>query len=502
MHLSLQDIIATIPTRFRPEKAKDYEGIFHFNIVECPFTLIIQEGQCQIKMGIEGKATCLISTNEKTYIAIEMGTLNPQWALMTGKVKVSNVNEMLRFGKMFRKFTKDYIQNEGISPTNQPQRPPQKGPLSGVRILDLSRLLPAPLATQWLADMGAEVIKIEDPNSPDPTRNYPPFKNEQSVYYLALNHSKKSLSLNLYEEEDKKIFQALVKTADVVVESFRPGTMKKIGIDYESMKQINPKIVYVSVTGYGQTGDYTQKAGHDLNYIAYSGLLEQTGTADSKPIIPAAQIADIMGGSCMTMSAVLLALRKRDQTGQGEHIDISMAEAVLSAMTLTFAEVWNAGQTTERGGGMLNGQLPNYNVYACADGKYVALGALEPQFFQAFCEAVGKPEWMQYAIPTKDNNEFLTKELASLFLSRSRKEWVLMAEEKDMCLTPVLAPEEVKNDAHFQQRKAFLTLSHPVYGDYTALRFPFSFLETELSEPWAAPLLGEDTEAILREIAF
>lgn len=499
---SLQAIIATIPARFRPEKAKDYQGIFHFYIVEHPFTLMIQDGKCQIKMGIEGNASCVISTNEKTYIAIEMGKLNPQWALMTGKVKVSNVNEMLRFGKMFRKFSSDYIQYKDINAQNCTQRTPRKGPLSGIRILDLSRLLPAPLATQWLADMGAEVIKIEDPNSPDPTRNYPPFKNEQSVYYLALNHSKKSLSLNLYEDEGKRIFQALVKTADVVVESFRPGTMKKIGIDYESMKQINPKIVYVSVTGYGQTGNYAQKAGHDLNYVAYSGLLALTGTADGQPIIPAGQIADIMGGSCMTMSAVLLALRKRDQTGEGEHVDISMAEAVLSAMTLTFAEVWNGGQISERGGGMLYGQLPNYNVYPCADGKYVALGALEPSFFQTFCDAVEKPEWMSYAIPTKENNEFLRKELSSLFLSRSRKEWVLMAEERDICLTPVLAPEEVKDDIHFQQRKAFLTLSHPVYGDYTALRFPFSFLETEFSEPWAAPMMGEDNEAILGEIAF
>ena len=134
---------------------------------------------------------------------------------------------------------------------------------------------------------------------------------------------------------------------------------------------------------------------------------------------------------------------------------------------------------------MLHGQLPNYNVYACADGKYVALGALEPQFFQAFCTAVEKPEWMQYAVPTKENNAFLTQELTNLFLSRSRIEWVVMAEEKDMCLTPVLAPEEVKDDAHFQQRNPFLTLSHPVYGDYTALRFPFSFLETDISAPWA-----------------
>ncbi|HPA36235.1 MAG TPA: CaiB/BaiF CoA-transferase family protein, partial [Chitinophagales bacterium] len=202
-------------------------------------------------------------------------------------------------------------------------RKPQQGPLQGIRILDLSRLLPGPLATQMMADLGAEVIKIEDPKAPDYTRFFPPQKGSQSIFYLSINRSKKSVTLDLKSEEGKRQFFELVKTADIVVDSFRPGVLQKMGIDYESAKQHNEKIIYVAVTGYGYNGPYMQKAGHDLNYIGYAGILGLTGD-EEKPVIPACQTADVAGGSYPAIVACLSALWARERTGKGQFVDVAM----------------------------------------------------------------------------------------------------------------------------------------------------------------------------------
>ena len=205
-------------------------------------------------------------------------------------------------------------------------------PLTGIKILDLSRLLPGPLATQMLADMGAEIIKIEDLNSPDYIRFFPPFVDDDSALYLSLNRNKRSIALNLKSQEGKELFFALVKSADVVVEQFRPGVLEKMGMGYSQAKAINPKIIYVSITGFGQTGPYAQKAGHDLNYIAMSGLLANIGTKE-RPVIPGVQIADV-SGSYAAVSGCLAALLQRSKTGEGQHVDISMTESAMPFATL------------------------------------------------------------------------------------------------------------------------------------------------------------------------
>ena len=217
----------------------------------------------------------MITTSDIHYRDLETGKLNPQLALMMGKVKVSSLTEMMAFSKLFRKFDVQYLSghadvSDGII---EVIRPELDGPLKGVRILDFSRLLPGPLATMLLADMGADVIKIEDPDNPDYIRDFEPMMEGTSAFYYALNRSKKSLAVNYLEQDGKRIIYELVKSADVVVEQYRPGVMKALGLDYETLIQYNPKLIYASITGYGQTSSMAQVAGHDLNYIALAGLL-------------------------------------------------------------------------------------------------------------------------------------------------------------------------------------------------------------------------------------
>ncbi|MFQ5629536.1 MAG: CaiB/BaiF CoA transferase family protein, partial [bacterium] len=216
---------------------------------------------------------------------------------------------------------------------------PKTGPLTGIRILDLTRLYPGPLGAMLMADMGADVIKIEDINSPDYMRTFPPFVGENSAGYLAVNRSKRSLAIDLRAVQGKKIFFDLVKTADIVVESFRPNRLKKMGLDYEKARTASEKIIYVSVTGYGQDGPYAQKAGHDLNYLGYAGILALTGGKDSGPVIPGVQMADVAGGAYMTVIACLSALwaRERSPTRRGQHVDVSMLDSILPLMTLQWA---------------------------------------------------------------------------------------------------------------------------------------------------------------------
>ncbi len=375
----------------------------------------------------------------------------------------------------------------------------QKLPLEGIRILDLSRLLPGPLATQMLADMGAEVIKIEDINSPDYIRFFPPFVGDESALFLSLNRNKKSVALNLKSQEGKEIFFALVKSADVVIEQYRPGILDKIGIGYEQAKKVNPKIIYVSVTGYGQTGPYAQKAGHDLNYIALSGVLANIGTKE-KPVIPGVQIADV-SGSYAAVNGCLAALLQREKTGEGQHVDISMTDAVMPFATLIHATAWADGRNIERGNFQLSGELANYNVYETADGKFIALGALEPKFWMTFCDAVNRPEWKDKIIAPEDEITKVKEEVSALFKSKTRKEWEEFSEKHDVCLSPVLENSELAQNENLVHRKMVVeteTGNKKLKTIGAAIKFSGS--ENQSSQP--APKMGKDTDAILQKIGF
>ncbi|CAN5422938.1 hypothetical protein BH09BAC1_BH09BAC1_15480 [soil metagenome] len=505
--ITFQDIVSSIPRRFRPEKAANQHMVFHFEIAGDGggnYTITIADGKCKLEEGLHGKPDCVVKSKADVYTQIELGNTNPQMALMMGKVKVSNLSKMLEFAKLFRRFDVNLHMGGGeVEALNGiASRKPQQGPLVGIKILDMSRLLPGPLATMMLADMGAEVIKIEDPASPDQIRNFPPFIGDTAAYYLAINRSKRSLALNYNTDEGRKILYSLVKEADVLVEQFRPGVMGKIGLGYEKLKTINPRLIYVSITGYGQTGPWAQEAGHDLNYIARAGLLGITGTTDDQPIIPGGQIADIAGGSYMAMNAILAALWSRERTKQGQQVDVSMMDAVMPISTFAFARSQADGQRVKASGHELSGKLANYNVYKCADGLHVALGALEPKFWQSFCTAVDKPEWEQGLMLEGEVLETLKEEVRRLFATRTQTEWLALSHQYDFCLSAVLAMDELEKQEHIQHRQMIVN-QHTADGfNYKAIGIPLKFSETPGAISWPAPVLGADTLAILREVGF
>jgi crotonobetainyl-CoA:carnitine CoA-transferase CaiB-like acyl-CoA transferase len=372
-------------------------------------------------------------------------------------------------------------------------------PLSGIKILDLSRLLPGPLATQMLADMGAEVIKIEDLNSPDYIRFFPPFVGDDSALYLSLNRNKRSIALNLKSQEGKELFFSLVKSADVVVEQFRPGVLDKMGMGYTQAKAINPKIIYVSVTGFGQTGPYAQKAGHDLNYIAMSGLLANIGTKE-RPVIPGVQIADV-SGSYAAVKGCLAALLQRAKTGEGQHVDISMTDSAMPFATLIHAAAWADGRNIERENFQLSGELVNYNVYETADAKFVALGALEPKFWITFCDAVNKPEWKNSTFAPADETKKLKEEVSALFKSKTRAEWEQFSELHDVCLSPVLENSELAENQNLVHRNMVVTTESGT-KKLNTIGAAIKFSGSENESPEVAPKLGQETLSILQEIGI
>ncbi|MDA8441294.1 MAG: CoA transferase, partial [Peptococcaceae bacterium] len=326
--------------------------------------------------------------------------------------------------------------------------------LQGMRILDLTRLLPGGYATQLLGDLGAEVLKVEDTSQGDYMRqlgvHFP--DSEESALYWGLNRNKKSIRLNLKSEAGKEIFFQLLQTYDVVMEGFRPGVMEKLGLGYEQLKQANPAVIMCSISGYGQDGPYKQRAGHDINFTAIAGALGQTGAAEGTPIIPAVQIADIGGGGLMAAVGVLAASIARQNTGQGQYVDVAMLDGVVSWMTMLFMQLAVNDPTAKRGKGWLNGGLPCYSVYETKDARYVSIGALEDKFWQEFCRVVGREDLICQQFSPE---AWVKSEVEVIFKAKTREEWQGIAAEHDLCLEPVLDLAEVKQHPQVLARELF-----------------------------------------------
>jgi alpha-methylacyl-CoA racemase len=313
-------------------------------------------------------------------------------------------------------------------------------PLRDVQILDLTRWMPGPYASLILADLGAEVLKVEEPRFGDPMRHLLPRDgSEENVLFELLNRDKKSLTLNLKSSEGKAIFCDLVHGADVVLEGFRPGVMRRLGLDYESLAAVNPSLIYASISGFGQDGPYQSRAGHDLGYLAVAGLLGLTGPRDGPPIVPGIPVADLFAALWAALG-VVTALTEREQTGRGRHLDISLLDSVSSLLALPLAEWRIVGAPPQRGNMLLSGRQACYNVYQTADGGYMALAALEPHFWHTFCEAVERPDWQprQYG----EDQASLVEEVAALFRSQPRAHWEVLFAEFDCCCEPVLDLDE------------------------------------------------------------
>ncbi|HOO56055.1 MAG TPA: CaiB/BaiF CoA-transferase family protein [bacterium] len=372
------------------------------------------------------------------------------------------------------------------------------GPLEGIRVLDLSRLLPGPFCTMMMADMGAEVVKVEDPVMGDYVRNLPPYIDGTGVRYLALNRGKKSVALNLKDARGRDIFLELIKSFDVVVEGFRPGVMDRLGIGYETARVINPKIIYCSLAGYGQTGPYADRAGHDLNYIALTGVLDMTGPRGGRPVPPGIQAGDI-GGAMSALAGVLAALVRSVRTGAGAHVDVSLADSAFAMAALSVAE-FEGGETNQgRGETVLTGGSPTYNTYETKDGRYVCIGAIEPKFFKRFCELVGREDLEPLHFASGKDRDRLEAELERLFKTRTRDEWSGLLEAEDVCVSPVKNLREAMEDPHVLARGLLMDVPTGTGGTMKQTGAGFKFSGEPAGVPCAPPAYGEHTELILCE---
>ena len=370
--------------------------------------------------------------------------------------------------------------------------------LRGIKVLDLSRLLPGPYLTMVLADMGADVVKIEDPKVGDYLRQFPPAKGGLSGRFLAINRGKRSCALDLKVPAARDAFLQMVERADVVVESFRPGVMDKLGLSYATLAARNPKIVVCSISGFGQTGPYIERAGHDLNYIALAGVLAMTGPAGGAPQMPGIQIADLAGGALWSATSILAALVGRERTGKGAHLDISMTEGSLALLAAELGNM-DCGARPTRGTETLNGAIAGYGVYRTKDERYVSVGALEPKFWIALNQAIGRPPNVAEIIGNAEQQAKVRAELAAIFETKTAAEWTAFFADKDCLVEVVLELDELPSHPLHRAREVFFEIDGGAgVGKVMQVRTPVG-TPRQTTMP---PRLGEHTRDVLREFGF
>jgi alpha-methylacyl-CoA racemase len=380
-------------------------------------------------------------------------------------------------------------------------------PLADVRVLDLTRLLPGGFCSLLLADLGADVLKVEDTGMGDYIRWAPPYYGEdseqalgtRSALYLSLNRGKRSVRLDLKTQQGQEALLRLVEQYDVVLDGFRPGVLDRLGVGYERMREANPAIVFCAITGYGQDGPYTQRAGHDMNYLGLVGLLGLTGARDGPPVQSAGQIADLGGGALTAAFGVMAALHERRRSGEGQFVDVSMADGALSWLAMVAGRYFCDGEVPRRGEQQLAGGLLCYLPYEAADG-WVTCGALEPKFWAAFCEGIGRPELAeaQFEAPGSD----AWREVAEVFRSRTRAEWRAFNDEHDCCIEPVLDLDEALESELVRERGMVVEMEQPPFGAVRQLGVPVKLSRTPGDPTRPAPAFGEHTDEALREAGY
>ena len=344
--------------------------------------------------------------------------------------------------------------------------------LQNITVIDFTRLLPGPLATHMLAQMGARVIKIESPKRMDYTRTTGKPIDGASALFHSLNHSKEIIQLDYDTEEGKDQIFELIKNADALIEQFRPGAMNAWGLGYEAMKEINPKLIYVSLTGYGQNGPCKKEAGHDFNYLANAGLMSLLKDDQGKPVVPGFQLGDIGGGSYLAVMAMLGALLGRVNTGKGAYVDVAMTDGVLPLLSVPFSLLQSG--LDHRYFNVLDGKtIVNYAVYECSDGKWLSVAALEVKFWNNICELVRKPEWKRENIMELSVHVFPKKDVVELFKSKSQGEWMDLFLGEDVCIAPILELEELEQHPHHCARGAFEDFETPNGTRLKGIALPF-----------------------------
>ncbi|MGN8277007.1 CaiB/BaiF CoA transferase family protein [Pseudomonas sp. SMN5] len=377
-----------------------------------------------------------------------------------------------------------------------------QGPLASLKVLDFSTLLPGPFASLLLADMGAEVLRIESPTRPDLLRILPPHDHGVSAGHAYLNRNKRSLALDLKQPQALAVIEALLADHDILLEQFRPGVMERLGLGYEALKAINPRLIYVSITGYGQTGPYRDRAGHDINYLALAGLASHTGRADSGPLPLGFQAADIAGGSLHGVIGLLAAVIARQQTGQGQHLDVSMTDCVFSLNALAGAGYLACGVAPGFEEQMLNGGS-FYDYYRTRDGRWMSVGSLEPAFMQALCEALGRTELAAHGLsPDLGQQQTLKQALRAEFEKHDFADLQRLFAAIDACVEPVLSLEEALQHPQLQAREVVAQVPRGDGTHQAQMACPLKFSDGLPAPRHVGAQVGEHTDQVLGELGF
>lgn len=377
-----------------------------------------------------------------------------------------------------------------------------KGPLTSLKVLDFTTLLPGPFGTMMLADWGADVVKIEAPLRPDMVRMLPPQEHGVSAAHAYLNRSKKSLTLDLKRAEAVEVVKTLVKEYDIVIEQFRPGVMDRLGVGYDALRAVNPRVIFCSITGYGQTGPYKDRAGHDLNYLSIAGITSYNGRRAAGPAPINVQVADVAGGSYHAVMSVLAAVVHREKTGEGQAIDVSMTDAAFSMHALTAPAALVGGvepalEETQLNGGSF------YDCYETRDGRYFSVAGIEPQFFAQFCQAVGHPEWAGKGLALNaDIQQGLKRDIAEVMKTRTFAEWSSVFATLDSCTEPVLRFSEACQHPHIQARELLVEVPTANGQTQRQLASPVRFSATPPRYSHIGVSIGANTDEVLGDNGF
>jgi len=381
-------------------------------------------------------------------------------------------------------------------------RAPIMSLLSSLKVLDFSTLLPGPYASMILADHGAEVLRIESPTRQDLARQLPPFDKGTSTAHAYLNRSKQSLALDLKQSESIEIVKSMVAEYDIVLEQFRPGVMDRLGLGYEALKEINPGLIYCSITGFGQTGPYRSRPGHDINYLAIAGVSSYTGRRGQGPLPLGVQLADLAGGSLHSVIGILSAVINRQLTGEGQHIDISMTDAALALNAMSGSAAVAAGAEPGLETELLNGGS-FYDYYETSDGRYMAVGGLEPQFMQALCEALGCPDLVATGLsPKPDDQQRFKRYLRCRFSEQSFEYWRELFDRVEACVEPVLTLQESLQHPQMQAREMLVEVPDGQNGVQPQLAQPIRYSGSQASYRHIGRSLGEDSDRVLQELGL
>jgi alpha-methylacyl-CoA racemase len=352
-----------------------------------------------------------------------------------------------------------------------------------------------------LADLGADVIKIEDTGAGDYARVMGHVRDGMTDMFRMVNRNKRALTLDLKHPRGRDIFLELARGADVIVEGFRPGVVNRLGIDYASAAAINPRIVYCAISGYGQTGPYRERAGHDINYIGYAGVGDQIGAAGGPPVLANFQIADLLGGSLTPVMGILAAVIDARSSGKGRYVDVAMTDAVLAHAVIALTGVTTNGAASARGSDRLSGGLPCYNVYRTQDDRYLAVGALEQKFWETLCDTMGRPDLKASHIVFGEQAKAAKDALAAIFITKPQHEWAAVFAQADCCVTPILPMHEAIADPQLRARGMIIDASADT-GPVPQFALPFKLSDFEFAVERQAPRQGEHSDEILREAGY